>query len=90
MNLVQAGKSFEELYESHRAFLRSNGVTPGSLLVLDPGEMSSEIQKDLRTQVEHNVEVGVLIQTASGEVRYSWRGLFFIWTQFLRDLLRPW
>lgn len=90
MNLVQAGKSFEELYESHRAFLRSNGVTPGSLLVLDPGEISSEIQKDLRTQVEHNVEVGVLIQTASGEVRYSWRGLFFIWTQFLRDLLRPW
>lgn len=57
---------------------------------MDPNEISAEIQKDLRSQVVYNVEVGILIQMASGEVRYSWRGLFFIWTQFLRDLLRPW
>lgn len=90
MNLVRGVTNFEELYESHRSFLRSNGVTLEHLLVMDPSEISSEIEKDLDSQVAHNLEVGVLIQNASGEVRYSWRGFFFIWTQFLRDLLRPW
>jgi hypothetical protein len=87
---VRGVTNFEELYESHRSFLRSNGVTLEHLLVMDPSEISSVIEKDLDSQVAHNLEVGVLIKKASGEVRYSWRGFFFIWTQFLRDLLRSW
>jgi hypothetical protein len=30
----------------------------------------------------------VLVQSTEGEVRYSWRGLFYLWFQFLRDLVR--
>jgi hypothetical protein len=30
----------------------------------------------------------VLKRNDAGQVRYSWRGMFFIWCQFLRDLVR--
>ena len=55
---------------------------------LDPDAIQAEIQKDLRTQIAHNLAIGVLKQDAGGAVRYSWRGMLFIWLQFLRDLVR--
>ena len=57
MNHVRGDKNFEGLYENHRAFLTSNGVTPENLLVMDPNEISAEIQKDLRSKVVYKVEV---------------------------------
>jgi hypothetical protein len=32
--------------------------------------------------------MGVLRQTTEGDVRYSWRGWFYLWFQFLRDIVR--
>jgi hypothetical protein len=55
---------------------------------LDPERIQDEIQKDLQAQVAHNLASGVLKRDAEGAVRYSWRGLVFIWLQFLRDLVR--
>jgi hypothetical protein len=88
VNRLRGDKSFLELYESHRDFLRAHGVISDDLEPLDPEQIQTEIQKDLRTQITHNIAAGVLTRTSSGEVRYSWRGLFFIWFQFLRDLVR--
>ena len=34
------------------------------------------------------VHSGVLKQTAAGDVKYSWRGMFYLWCQFLVDLVR--
>jgi hypothetical protein len=42
----------------------------------------------LRAQIAHNLAIGVLKMDAGGAVRYSWRGMMFIWLQFLRDLVR--
>ena len=50
--------------------------------------MQDEVQKDLRAQVAHNLAAGVLQPVGETEVRYSWRGLLFLWFQFLRDLVR--
>jgi len=88
INRLRGDQSFLQIYESHRDFLRRNGVVVEDLEALDPDTMQAEIQKDLRAQIAHNLAVGVLKQDDSGDVRYSWRGLFFIWTQFLRDLVR--
>ena len=62
----------------------------GSMMSLlkNQGKIQEEIQKDLRAQVAHNIASGVLRKDALGAIRYSWRGLFFIWVQFLRDLVR--
>ncbi len=90
MNRLRGDRTFYELYSSHCEFLSRSGVEIDDLDLITPEEIQAEIQKDLRAQITHNITAGVLTQTDSGEVRYSWRGLFFIWTQFLRDLVRMW
>lgn len=80
--------SFFDLYEHHRDWLRRNGITIDQLHELAPDTMQEDIQTDLRAQITHNLATGVLKKTEEGQIRYSWRGLFFIWFQFLRDLVR--
>lgn len=88
VNRVNTDQTFLQLYESHRDFLRRNGVIADDLAPFEPDHLPLEIQNDLRTQIAHNVAVGVLTSAGEGAVRYSWRGLMFLWLQFLRDLVR--
>lgn len=90
VNRLRGEQTFLTLHEHHCEFLRRNGVVTEGLEPLDADQIQSEIAKDLRAQILHNVAAGVLTQTHDdpNEVRYSWRGLLFIWVQFLRDLLR--
>jgi len=88
VNRLRGDLTFLQLLENHRHLLKRYGVTPDLLEELDAERMQTEIQKDLQAQVAHNISTGVLTQTQAGEVRYSWRGLFFLWFQFLRDLVR--
>jgi hypothetical protein len=88
VNRQPSDHTFLQLYESHREFLKTNGITLDQLEELGPEQIQAEIQKDLSAQIAHNLATGVLTKDDSGAVRYSWRGLFFIWFQFLRDLVR--
>lgn len=85
---LRGDRSFLQLLEDHREFLRRHGITADALEELDGDRIQAEIQKDLRAQIAHNIASGVLKQAGTGEVRYSWRGLFYLWFQFLRDLVR--
>ena len=88
VNRLRGDQSFLQIYESHRQFLHQNRVRLNDLEELDAEQIQNEIQKDLRAQITHNISAGVLKQNAAGEIRYSWRGMIFIWFQFLRDLVR--
>jgi hypothetical protein len=88
VNRLRGDLSFFELYDGHRTFLSRNGVTPDLLEELDCERVQAEVQKDLRAQVAHNLATGVLLPAGESEVRYSWRGLLYLWVQFLRDLVR--
>ena len=85
---MRSDQSFLEMHESHADWLRKNRVPLEELEELEPDSIPKEIQRDLRAQVTHNLAVGVLKQTSEGQIRYSWRGMLFIWFQFLRDLVR--
>jgi hypothetical protein len=88
VNRQRGDQTFLQIYESHRQFLNQNRVRLEDLSELDPEQIQTEIEKDLRAQITHNIAAGVLKQNAAGEIRYSWRGMVFIWFQFLRDLVR--
>ena len=88
VNRLRGDQTFLQMYESHRHFLHMNRVALADLAELDPDAIQLDIQKDLRAQITHNIASGILKQNATGEIRYSWRGMFFIWMQFLRDLVR--
>jgi len=88
INRLRTDQTFLQIYESHRDFLKSNRIDVSQLEELSADQIQIEIQKDLRAQIAHNLAKGVLTQAEEGQIRYSWRGLFFIWIQFLRDLVR--
>src|SRR6184192_2553879 len=81
-------QSFWQLYQSHREFLRRNSVDVGTIDALDEERIQVEMEKDLRDQIAHNIDKGVLKQTPDGDVKYSWRGMLYLWCQFLLDLVR--
>ena len=88
INRQRPDQSFWQLYQSHREFLRRNRVETGVIDPLDEDRMQLEIENDLRDQITHNIEKGVLKSTSDGEVKYSWRGMVYLWCQFLLDLVR--
>ena len=77
-----------QLRENHRSFLLSHNISTEQLQDLNPDDIPLDIQKDLRVQLAHNLTQGILTHAGADQFRYSWRGLFFIWVQFLRDLVR--
>jgi hypothetical protein len=88
VNRVKGDLSFFGLLESHRQFLTKHSVKAEQLAEVNAENVQSEVQKDLQAQVAHNLAAGVLQPVGETEVRYSWRGLLFLWVQFLRDLVR--
>jgi hypothetical protein len=88
VNRLRSDQTFFELCASHGAFLRKHQVSIDILADPGPNEIQDQIQKDLQAQVLYNITKGVLKRTDGGQIRYSWRGLFFIWVQCLRDLVR--
>src|SRR3982751_6508276 len=88
INRQRPDQSFWQLYQSHKTFLRDNAVETNVIDPLDGDQIQTELENDLRNQIAHNIEEGVLMQTAGGEIRYSWRGMVYLWCQFLLDLVR--
>jgi len=88
INRQRPDQSFWQLYQSYREFLRFNQVETSVIDQMDENRIQLEVENDLRDQIAHNIKKGVLKSTASGEVKYSWRGMIYLWCQFLLDLVR--
>ncbi len=87
-NRLRGDRSVFEMMGSHRDFLEKAGVSAEALALSDPEELQLSMQRDLEHQIAHNIAVGLLLPVEEGTVRYSWRGLLFVWVQFLRDFVR--
>jgi hypothetical protein len=79
---------FAELRESHQKWLAELGFGEADLRVQEPEAIDHEISRLISSQVEHNVRVGILRRDEQNLIRYSFRGMIFLWCQFLRDLIR--
>jgi hypothetical protein len=88
MNRESGEKSFMELMQSHRDFLARHAVLSENLVALRPEELQEQLQCEQSRQIAHNVTAGILRKDADGAIRYTWRGLWFIWVQLLRDFVR--
>src|SRR6266513_232147 len=88
INRQRPDQSFWQLYQSHKEFLRQNQVETGLIDPLDEDRIQLEVENDLRDQIAHNIKKGVLKSTPDGEVKYSWRGMVYLWCHFLLDLVR--
>ena len=88
INRLRGERTVFEMLASHRQFLERAGIPADALAHTPPDELHTEIQRDLQAQIAHNVDAGLLLPSDEGKVRYSWRGMLFIWVQFLWDFVR--
>jgi hypothetical protein len=80
---------FHQILEDHHQFLDRIGVSRESLRVPDPEGIESSIEAEMQDQIRHNLEAGIIRPTAeSRHFEYSVRGLFFLWGQFIKDMVR--
>lgn len=88
MNRVENVESVADLLEKHERFLRLQTVDQSDIVAPDIDHFDRILEREQRKVVTHNLDTGLLQVSGEGTFRYSWRGLFFIWFQFLRDFVR--
>lgn len=79
---------FHQMLSDHHAYLARMKVPPNRLRMPDPEEIEHRIEREMRSQVDHNLAAGIIELTGDGHFRYSGRGLFFLWGQFVKDMIR--
>ncbi len=88
MNRSKSAETFGELIIQHRAFLEKNRIGAEEILPEDPREIPEQMQEEIRRQIDHNLDDGLIALSGNGTFRYSWRGLFFLWRQFVVDMVK--
>jgi hypothetical protein len=83
---MEAASSVREMEEQHREFLRINGVVPAPAQGPDPAGLYEDL---FRSLVDHNIHNGLLMRHGpDDEVRYTWRGTFYVSWQVLVEVVR--
>jgi len=89
---VSESETIELLWQEHQAFLKANGVHESELLPAPAlEEVRAPLSRLLKAQLEFNVQEGILLPEVSQEIqhlRYSWRGIWYVTRQMVRDLVR--
>jgi hypothetical protein len=80
---------FHDVLADHHQYLDRIGVSREALRVPDPEAIEACIEAEMKEQIEHNLAVGIIRPAAGGNhFQYSIRGLFFLWGQFVKDMIR--
>ena len=85
---VPAADSFVELLAEHRSTLALLHIAHDDLQSADEAALPALLEADLDSQVQHSLRRGLITASGEGTFRYSWRGCFYLWGQFLKDMIR--
>jgi hypothetical protein len=85
---VRSRASFGAMCTAHQQLLSKYKISIDAIPKLDPPQIQSLLQQDLTAQITHNVRAGLLAPVDEQKVRYTWRGMFYLWFRFLWDFVR--
>jgi hypothetical protein len=85
---VRSDLSIQQICEAHRSMLSKAHLDSIDVQPLEPDHMRDLLEQDLKDQIEHNVRSGLLTPAGNHEVRYTWRGMLYLWSRFLLDFVR--
>lgn len=88
LNRIEGMAGIKELADEHEIFVAARTDGLDDLLESDSRTLRDEVERDLKLQIEHNIDKGILARDGEEMIRYSLRGMFFLWTQFLREFVR--
>lgn len=79
---------FHQMLKDHHRYLQKSKVSTDELVLPDPDALESDIENEMKLQIVHNLDHGIIEPADDGHFRYSVRGLFFLWKQFAKDMIR--
>ena len=85
---VRPSASFVDICAAHQLLLSRNKISIEAVPKLHPPQIQALLQQDLTAQISHNVRAGLLAHVDEQKVRYTWRGMFYLWFRFLWDFVR--
>ncbi len=81
--------SFEELLGIHRNWMEGMGFRAEDFTEENPEDFPQIIEEETGRQIRYNMESGLVsVGEIEDTVRYSWKGLFFIYFQLVKDMVR--
>lgn len=86
VNRASPEAGFTQLLARHGEFVRQRAGE--GFVALAPSGVREAVEGDMESQMRHNVAAGILSPAGEGCGRYSWRGMLYLWFQFLRDIFR--
>jgi hypothetical protein len=88
INRVDDVSTFAQLIDAHEFYLMRQQIQPADIQAIQPDGIRPLMEKELRLQIDHNLDQGLIRLSGNGTFRYSWRGLVFLWCQFLKDMVK--
>lgn len=88
LNRVDEDLGIESLATRHREFLEKSGALDAGLALRAPSDLRPDFERELHRQIEHNIARGILARDGDSLIRYSVRGWFYLWGQFLREFVK--
>ena len=88
INRFSGAESMDDLVASHESFLERHHVLDDELAQQDTERLHSYVERDMISQINHNISARIIEPVGNGLFRYSWRGCLFLWVQVVKDMIR--
>lgn len=88
LNRLEPVDRFADLSQAHEGLLAAHHIEVENRIEEDLDQVYRVIEAEVRGQISHNLSRGIIRETGEGMFRYSWRGLFFLWAQVLKDMVK--
>lgn len=80
---------FPDLLESHRHWMDDLALDTGDFVAENPEKLTGLIELEAVRQIDHNLDSGLIrLSEKPGMFRYSWRGLFYLYFQLIKDMVK--
>lgn len=81
--------NFDQLLREHRNWLDGLAYDSEDFLEENPEEIPRLIEEETGRQISHNLDSGLIAPAEEDEMfRYSWRGLFYLYFQLVKDMVK--
>ena len=89
VNRVPWASTFADFLKLHLQWTSQNGIlSENDAVEVDAATLTDRLSGELQNQIRHNLSTGIIKDSGGGFFRYSWRGCFFLWRQFIKDLVK--
>ncbi|MDA8908954.1 MAG: hypothetical protein P1U81_12145 [Verrucomicrobiales bacterium] len=82
-------ETFQELLDVHDQWIDDLALETTDFVEEDPETLTQLIEKETGRQIKYNLESGLIrLAEKAGTFRYSWRGLFYLYFQLVKDMVK--